>query len=174
MKAASDAQERVILGRVSGLHGVQGWLKIFSFTRSRENIFTYTPWLIKQPTGVWQKQEVTAWRAQGKGLVAKFAEVDDREIARTFVGRDIAVSREQLPALAEGEYYWCDLMGLEVINQAREVLGTVVEIRETGANDVLVVKGQERYLIPLLEGSVVKQVEWEQGRMLVDWDGEYI
>ncbi len=93
-------------------------------------------------------------------------------MARPLIGLDIAVAREQLPVLADDEYYWCDLMGLEVINQAREVLGTVVEIKETGANDVLVVMGQQRYLIPLLKGSVVKKVE--QGRMLVDWDGEYI
>ena len=95
-------------------------------------------------------------------------------MARTHVGLDISIPKDDLPELAEDEYYWCDLIGLEVINQADQVLGKVVEIRGTGANDVLVVQGEEQYLIPLLKGSVVRQVDQEQGRMLVDWDGEYI
>jgi 16S rRNA processing protein RimM len=174
VKPDSDEHKRVILGRISGLYGISGWLKIFSYSRPRENIFSYDPWLIKQPTGTWLEQKVSAWKPHSKGLIAQFDGVNDRDGAQAFVGLDIAVSREQLPALAEDEFYWCDLMGLEVVNQAQDVLGTIVEIRETGANDVLVVLGQERYLIPLLKGSVIKQVDQEQGRMLVDWDGEYI
>ena len=174
MKPDSDEYKRVILGRVSGPYGISGWLKIFSYSRPRENIFSYNPWLIQQPAGAWLAQKVSAWKPHGKGVIAQFDGVNGRDMAQTFVGLDIAVSREQLPALEEDEYYWCDLMGLEVVNQAGDVLGTVVEIRETGANDVLVVLGQERYLIPLLKGSVVLQVDQEQGRMLVDWDGEYI
>lgn len=174
MKPDSDEQKRVILGRVSGLYGISGWLKIFSYSRPRENIFSYNPWLIQQSAGAWLTQKVSAWKPHGKGVIAQFDGVNDRDSAQRFVGQDIAVSREQLPALEDDEYYWCDLVGLEVVNQAGDVLGTIVEVQETGANDVLVVSGQERYLIPLLKGSVVKQVDRAQGRMLVDWDGEYI
>jgi 16S rRNA processing protein RimM len=174
VKADNDEDKRIILGRISGLHGVNGWLKIFSYSRPRENIFSYTSWLIKQVNGSWTMQKVSEWKPQSKGLIAHFDGVDDRDAAQAFVGLEISVSREQLPELAEDEYYWCDLIGLEVVNQAEDILGTVVEIQETGANDVLVVKGDERYLIPLLKGSVIKQVDEEQGQMRVDWDGEYI
>ncbi len=174
MNPDCDDQGRVILGRVGGLYGVSGWLKIISYSRPRDNIFSYNPWLIKQPAGTWLTKKVTGWKPQGKGLIARFDGVKDRNAAQAFVGLDICVPRERLPALEEGEYYWCDLMGLEVVNQVGDVLGKVIEIRETGANDVLVVMGQARYLIPLLKGSVVKQVDLQQRRMQVDWDGEYI
>lgn len=174
MKPDNDEQKQVILGRISGLHGVSGWLKILSYSRPRENIFSYKPWLIRQPCGTCLKQLVNAWKPHSKGLIARFDGVDDRDKAQAFVGLEIAVAREQLPALAAGEYYWRDLLGMEVVNQARNVLGIVVEIRETGANDVLVVEGQDRYLIPLLKGSVVLKVDQQQGQMLVNWDGEYI
>ena len=174
MTSEYDEQKRVILGRISGLHGVNGWLKIYSYSRPKENIFSYNPWQIKNAANDWVSQKVSNWRMQGKGLIAQFDEINSRDLAQVFVGSEIAVLREELPDLAENEYYWRDLIGLEVVNQSEDSLGTVVEIKETGANDVLVVKGQTKYLIPLLSGSVVKKVDQEQGRLLVDWDGEYI
>ncbi len=174
MKAASDGQNRVVLGRITGLYGVHGWLKIFSYSRPRENIFSYNPWLIGQSQDVSLTQQVIEWKVQGKGLIAQLEGINDRNMAQTYVGLDIAVPRDALPALAKDEYYWCDLIGLKVVNQNQDVLGTVIEIMETGANDVVVVVGEEKYLIPLLKGSVIKKVDHEQGQMLVDWDGEYI
>ena len=174
MKAASDGQNRVVLGRITGLYGVHGWLKIFSYSRPRENIFSYNPWLIGQSQDVSLTQQVIEWKVQGKGLIAQLDGINDRNMAQTYVGLDIAVPRDALPALAKDEYYWCDLIGLKVVNQNQDVLGTVIEIMETGANDVVVVEGEEKYLIPLLKGSVIKKVDHEQGQMLVDWDGEYI
>ena len=174
MKAASDGQNRVVLGRITGLYGVRGWLKIFSYSRPRENIFSYNPWLIEQSQDVSLTQQVIAWKVQGKGLIAQLDGINDRNMAQTYVGLDIAVPRDALPALAKDEYYWCDLIGLKVVNQNQDVLGTVIEIMETGANDVVMVEGEEKYLIPLLKGSVIKKVDHEQGQMLVDWDGEYI
>ncbi len=174
MKPESDGNKRVILGRINGLYGVKGWLKIFSYSRPRENIFSYSPWLIEQSSGICLPHLVSDWKAQGKGLIALLEKVNDRDAAQSFVGLDISVFRDQLPELADEEYYWCDLMGLEVINQAEDILGTVVEIKETGANDVLVVMGEKQYLIPLLKGSVVKHVDQQKRQMLVDWDGEYI
>lgn len=174
MKAASDGQNRVVLGRITGLHGVRGWLKIFSYSRPRENIFSYNPWLIEQSKDVSLTQQVIAWKVQGKALIAQLDGISDRNMAQTYVGLDITVPRDALPALAKDEYYWCDLIGLQVVNQNQDVLGTVIEIMETGANDVVLVEGEEKYLIPLLKGSVIKKVDHEQGQMLVDWDGEYI
>ena len=174
MKAASDGQNRVVLGRITGLYGIHGWLKIFSYSRPRENIFSYNPWLIGQSQDVSLTRQVNAWKVQGKGLIAQLEGINDRNMAQTYVGLDIAVPRDALPALAKDEYYWCDLIGLKVVNQNQDVLGTVIEIMETGANDVVLVEGEEKYLIPLLKDSVIKKVDHEQGQMLVDWDGEYI
>jgi 16S rRNA processing protein RimM len=174
VKADNDEQEHIILGRISGLYGVNGWLKIYSYSRPRENIFSYTPWSIKQAKGSCSTLKVSEWKPHSKGLVAHLDGVDDRDSAQSYVGLEISVSRDQLPELADDEYYWCDLVGLEVINLAEEILGTVVEVQETGANDVLIVKGEAKYLIPLLKDSVIKQVDKERGQMRVDWDGEYI
>ena len=174
MTSKYDEQKRVTLGRISGLHGVSGWLKIYSYSRPKENIFSYNPWQLQNAANGWVSHRVSNWKVQGKGLLAQFEEIDNRDLSQSFIGSEIAVLREDLPNLNEDEYYWCDLIGLEVVNQAEDLLGTIVEIKETGANDVLVVKGQTKYLIPLLSGSVVKKVDREQGRMLVDWDGEYI
>lgn len=91
------------------------------------------------------------------------------------MGVDIAIYRDQLPPLPDGEFYWCDLIGLDVINRAGVALGKVIEIQETGANDVLVVQqGQQSILIPFVIGAVVQEVDMEQGHMQVDWDPEYL
>ncbi len=91
------------------------------------------------------------------------------------MGVDIAIYRDQLPPLPDGEFYWCDLIGLDVINRAGVALGKVIEVQETGANDVLVVQqGQQNILIPFVIGAVVQEVDMEQGHMQVDWDPEYL
>ncbi|NKB36766.1 MAG: ribosome maturation factor RimM [Gammaproteobacteria bacterium] len=174
MKLAGFEDKMVILGRINGLYGVRGWLKIYSYSRPKENIFAYSPWQIKFASKDWRECRVKAWKTQGKGLIAEFEGVTDREIASQYLGLELAVTRSAMPALADDEYYWCDLIGLEVLNQNNLVLGKITEIKETGANDVLVVEGQTRYLVPVLKGSVIKAVDLNEGKMLVDWDGEYI
>lgn len=169
----SDDSSYVIMGRVNGLFGVRGWLKIYSYTRPKENIFSYKALMFEQ-AGDWKPVQTLEWKKQGKGLVALFEGIDDRTAAQAFMDVNIGVARKSLPPLPENEYYWCDLIGLEVINQENTALGEVVGVQETGANDVLNVQGKKKYLIPLLKGSVVKKVDLERGQMLVDWTGEYI
>ena len=102
----------------------------------------------------------------------------DRDSATALVGREIAVTRQQLPALDEGDYYWRDLLGLQVINLDDVTLGTVANLMETGANDVLVVEShsdgerQER-LIPYIREQVIRHVDLEQGVIRVDWDPDF-
>ena len=160
--------EYLVVGRVAGVYGLQGWVKIMSYTRPRESIFNYTTWYIRQDKH-WIGMCLQTGRQQGKGLVACLQGVDDRESARTLINADIAIMRKQLPELPDDEYYWCDLIGLSVKNQVGISLGKVVEIYETGANDVLVIKGEERILIPLLMGNHVLGVDLELGQILVDW-----
>jgi 16S rRNA processing protein RimM len=161
---------KLLLGRISGIYGVKGWIKVFSYTRPAENILNYPSWYLKH------RDEETLYkvregRPQGKGLVASLEGIEDRDIARLLVGADIYIERDQLPSLPEGEYYWTDLLGLQVINRQGQSLGEVVEILETGANDVLVVKGESRELIPWVWGTYLLDVDLEAGRITVDWQG---
>jgi len=168
-----DGHHQIIIGRCCGIHGVHGWLKIFSYSRPREQIFSYNPWLIKLGSE-WLNYKVVKSDAKSKNLIARLDGIENREQARKLVGSDIAILREQLPKLSVGEYYLCDLISLQVVDLAGNCLGSVVDIQETGANDVLVVQGEEELLIPLLVDRVVKRVDKQLGQILVDWDPEYI
>ncbi len=167
-----QAQDRIILGKIVGLYGVRGWVKVYSHTNPRENIFSYGPWLVKL-RGQWQRMEVVDHRPQGKGLIARLEGYDDREQARTLLGSEVAVLRSQMPAAAEGEYYWADLVGLEVVTEEGARLGRVDHLIATGANDVLVVEGERQRLIPFVQGRYVTAVDLEEGEIRVDWDPDF-
>jgi len=163
----------VTLGRISGLHGVQGWVKIHSETRPRENILKYAPWYLRREGG-WEAWQPLKGRTQGKTLVARLAGCNDREQARQLMGATIAVRRSQLGSAGGGEeYYWTDLEGLRVVTESGVELGRVDHLIETGSNDVLVVKGDRERLIPWLPEQVVRSVDLEGGLLTVDWDPEF-
>jgi 16S rRNA processing protein RimM len=164
--------DQVIVGKIVGLYGIHGWVKVFSHTDPKENIFSYAPWLV-QAEGQWRPVKVLSGRTQGKGLVAQLEGCGDREQARLFIGAEIAVLRNQLPKPAAGEYYWADLMGLEVVTLDGQVLGKVEHLFDTGANDVLVVKGERERLIPFVRGQYVHEIDLDGGTMRVDWDPEF-
>ena len=169
----SDPNHYVILGQVVGVFGVKGWVKIRSDTEPRANILQYTPWYLKQNDS-WVSRRVAASQQQCKGLIVQFEGITDRDVAAQLVGCDIAVPRAQLPAPAQGEYYWTDLIGLQVRNKQGEVLGKVTNLLETGANDVLVVQdGELEHLIPYVTGYYVLKVDPEAGFIEVDWKREY-
>ncbi len=160
------------MGRVSGLFGVSGWIKVFSHTEPREGILDYSPWYLKQQ-GVWQAHEIEAGHRQGRGVVAQLRGYDDRDQVAELIGCDIAVQREQLPELQENEYYWSDLQGLQVVNLEGVELGKVSHLFETGANDVVVVKGDRERLIPYTWGQAIRRVDLAAGLMVVDWDADF-
>ena len=166
-----ETESRITVGRFGGVHGVKGWIKINSYTRPKENIFSYTPWIVKKDSN-WQEEKVEETQQRGERLLVKLIGIDTPEQAREFINSDIAISRGQLPALKENEYYWFDLIGLEVFNQDEVRLGEIKEILETGANDVLVIKDKRKYLIPLLIGIYVMRVDLEAGKVSVDWQVE--
>ena len=163
----------ILLGRISGVYGIKGWVRIFSDTRPPAGIFSYSPWLIGRD-GDWQPHEVEASRASEKKLFCHLAGVDSREQALALVGMDIAIRRSQLPLTEAGEIYWADLQGLTVINRDGTELGTVDYLIETGANDVLVVKGRDReHLIPYIRGQTVLDVDAAAKILRVDWDEDF-
>jgi len=169
---AAQQQDRITLGKIVGLHGVSGWVKVFSHTDPKENIFTYQPWLVKFK-GQWREMVVSAHRTQGKGLVAKIESVNEREAARELIGSEVAILRTQMPKASKGEYYWADLVGLEVVTTEGVVLGRVDHLIATGANDVLVVKGDRQRLVPFVTGMYVIEVDLDAGVIQVDWDPEF-
>ena len=158
----------VVVGRISGVFGIHGWLKVYSYTSPRENIFNYTAWQLSDNSD-WRGFEVLAHRRHGGGLIASLDGICDRDKAIEWVESDIAVDRAELPRSAAGEYYWTDLIGLEVINQQGVVLGKVVRLLDTGAHDVVVIDGLRERLIPYVKGRYIVDVDLERGRLLVDW-----
>ncbi len=162
----------LVVGRVVGLFGVHGWVKVLSHTDPREEIVRYHPWFLRRETQ-WQPIKVVDGHRHGKGVIARLAGVEDRDAARELVGVDIAIRRDQLPPLDPGEYYWADLEGLRVVTVDGVELGTVDHLLETGANDVLVVRNDRERLIPYIRGDVVVEVDREAGVMRVDWDPDF-
>jgi 16S rRNA processing protein RimM len=165
-------QEMVVLGRVSGLFGVRGWIKVYSYTDPRKGILDYSPWYIGR-AGEWEQHGLRAGHPQGKAIVVNLQDFDNRDQASQLLGCDIAVRREQLPKLPAGEYYWADLEGLRVENLNGEELGRISHLFETGANDVIVVQGDREHLIPYIWGSTVRKVDLTEGLMVVDWDQDF-
>jgi 16S rRNA processing protein RimM len=169
----SGSEKFVLLGKVVGVHGVRGELKLESYTEPRTQIFHYRPWRMRSAAGE-TVIEGGRGRAQGKGIVAELTGVTDRDAAMALVGTEIWVARSALPKAKPGEYYWCDLEGVEVVTLEGRSLGTVSHLVATGANDVLVVKDAERErLIPFLPGQFVTEVDLEAGRITVDWDPDF-
>jgi 16S rRNA processing protein RimM len=165
-------QQHIHVGRISGLFGVKGWVKIFSFTDIRENILNYSPWLLKKDSET-RSVDVIDGKLQGKAVVARLDGVDDRDQAASFMGWDIFITPDQLPKSAEGEYYWSDLIGLNVETSLGVHLGTVDSLLETGANDVLIIKGERERVIPFLQGQTIININLDAGRMVVDWDPDF-
>lgn len=172
ISAEGDGHRFVTLGRISGAHGIQGWVRVHSDTSPRENIVSYSPWYLEHG-GRRERRKVNAGRRQGKGVVAKLAGCNDRDGAEALIGAAILVSRTQLPETAPGEYYWADLIGLRVETLDGVGLGRIERLFETGANDVIVVQGDRERLVPYIWEQVVREVDLEAGRMRIDWDPEF-
>lgn len=161
----------VIMGRIVAPYGIYGWLKIQPDTEMLDGLLDYPDWWLGRE-GQWQKYEVETARVHSNTLLVKLKGVTDRDAAFALKGRQVAVPREQLPEPEENAYYWSDLIGLQVKNLQDIDLGKVAELFETGANDVMVVKGERERLLPFI-AQVVLDVNLDAGTMLVDWDAEF-
>jgi len=165
-----DARKVVQIGHVSGVHGIKGWVKIYSLTDPREAIFEYQPWLLGE-----SREEVciAQGKKHGKHLVALLENLNDRDQAENLVNRPIAVYRDQFPELPDDEFYWTDLLGLSVRLGNGSELGTIEKMLATGAHDVMVVRGERERLIPFVREQYVKSVNLDDGIVVVDWDPDF-
>ena len=172
VKSDVSEDELLVMGRIASPFGVKGWLRINAFTALPDNLLEYSPWYLKLKGG-WQAVEPLAGRPHGKGIVVQLKDCDDRDAAAALTGTDIGVYRSQLPPADTDEYYWSDLIGLQVITGEDRLLGVVDHLFETGANDVMVVKGEKEYLVPYITEQVVESVDLESRTIRVDWDPDY-
>jgi 16S rRNA processing protein RimM len=169
MSARTD-QSRIVVGRIAGVYGLKGWVKVVSETAPREGILDYSPWLIGPDA---TPRKLSERKLHGKGMIVRLDGCDDRDAAARLVGQEIAVTREQLPPARSDEFYWFDLEGLAVITIDGIELGRVSHLFSTGVNDVLVVQGERERLLPFDWGDVVKNVDVERGLIEVAWDPEF-
>lgn len=172
----------ITVGKIGAPYGVRGWVKVQSFTESVENLLEYDPWYISSRSSqpktssdsvTWIEAPLLEAKIHSKGIIAQFEGCDDRDAALKMGGTEIAIQRNQLPEPGEGEYYWVDLEGLEVKTLDGVSLGMVDHMEATGANDVLVVKGERERLIPYVMDHIVHEVNLDGGFIRVDWDPDF-
>jgi 16S rRNA processing protein RimM len=165
------------MGRVTAPYGVQGWIKVRAYTAQPDGLLAYPAWWLTSSADRWREFAVREARVHGATLVARLDGLDQREEAARWRGADVGVPKSLLPALAAGEVYWADLVGLAVINRSGVVLGRVTAVLETGAHPVLRVAPEggtaagER-LIPLVP-ACVDALDVAGDRIVVDWQPEY-
>ncbi|CUX96055.1 Ribosome maturation factor RimM [Candidatus Gullanella endobia] len=169
----------VVLGKLGSTYGIHGWLRVFSYTEEAESIFHYQPWFIKR-VNEWQMISLESWKRHNRNLIIKIMDIEDRELAMFLTNNEIFIDSSQLLNLENGEYYWKDLIGCRVFTTLGYHLGTVINLIETGSNDVLVVKanlkdafGIKERLVPFLNGQVIKNVDLATRIIKVEWNPRF-
>jgi 16S rRNA processing protein RimM len=197
MQQDTETADKIVLGRITGVYGVKGWVKVFSYTEPMEAIVDYSPWYLRparssasRNSAPWTAVKLKAGKRHAKTVIAKLEHCNDRDEAQAYIGSEIGIEPDQLEPLSDkDEYYWRDLIGLRVINQQGIELGVVTKILETGANDVLVVTEQvaaqsetdataentasKEHLVPWTMQQAIIAVDLQQGIIEVDWDVDF-
>jgi len=175
----------VEMGVLRGAYGLQGWSHVQPHSGDAQVLRGARQWWLFGPRREGAAEldpavavgpvQVTAVRSQGAGLVAKWQGCEVPEAAQRMKGWRIAVARSSFPRLPKGEYYWVDLVGLQVVNRGEVVLGTVQGLRSNGAHDLLEVAraGQpEPTLIPMV-AAYLDEIDLPQRRIRVDWEADW-
>ncbi|WP_133501278.1 ribosome maturation factor RimM [Cognatilysobacter terrigena] len=172
--STNNPGRRILVGRVVGAFGVRGEVKLESWTEPRSALFGYRPWILRDARGVERELMGVRGRIVGKSLAAEIPGVEDRDAAEAMRGTEVYVPRSALPKAAEGEFYWADLEGLEVVNVEGQAMGRVSHLFSTGANDVLVTRdGDREWMIPFVRPQFVTAIDLDAGRITVDWDPDF-
>ena len=174
----SQSSDYILLGSISGIHGVKGWLKIFSHTSPRIKITEYNQWFLRKKDEDWKPIKVLDGKVQGKNIIALLDGVTDRNQVESLIGSKIAIESNQLEKLLDGEYYWKDLIGLSVLTEKGDELGKIDWLFNSGSNDVIVVKDKssgevKERMLPFLRDDVVLSIDMEKSEMIVNWDPDF-
>ena len=158
------------MGRIAAPYGLKGWVRIEPYSADPGNLRSHPAWWVGR-NGDWREVKVVESTLQhGASLVARFEGCVERDAALALKGCEVALAREALPRTAANEYYWADLVGLQVVNYRDEQLGVVAEMFENGAHPVVrIVAGKNERLLPFVE-QVVRQVDLARGRIRVEWE----
>ena len=166
---SSNDSEKIVIGRIGKSFGVKGWSHVHAFSEPESGILQHKSWFIRQ-SNTWQQLTVDDIRPHQPGYIVKIHSINSPEEAKLLTNLKIFINKNDLPALEDDEYYRHELVGMTVINQNNDTLGIVKEIMETGANDVLVIEGKHRELIPYID-HVVTRIDQKQQIIHVDWEG---
>nr|WP_314227807.1 ribosome maturation factor RimM [uncultured Kingella sp.] len=168
----SHTQNWVAMGYIKGAFGIKGWIKVQSDTEYTDSLLDYPQWrLSKGEEHI--LAEVESGKIAGDELQVKLAHINDRDAAALLRGYTIEVSRSQFEPTEDGEYYWADLVGMVVKNRDGISLGEVVNLMETGAHDILIVRGEYgEKLIPFVE-QFIDNVDNENRQITCDWGLDY-
>ena len=159
------------MGRIVAPYAVKGWVRIQPFTEYLDSLLDYGAWWLGRP-GAWREIRVVDGKVHGQYLLAELEGVSDRDAAEALQGMDVAVNRDEFPEIESDEYYWDDLIGLDVVNAEGMSLGQVTGLLETGVHDVLKVLGERERLIPFV-ATYVREVDTKGRRILVDWGADW-
>jgi len=160
------ANTPVLLGKVAGTHGIRGQVRVVPYSGEETTIISLSSILLQGPDGTLESFEVANAVAHGKKVLLALRNFESINQVLHLVGRELYARRNQLPPLPPDEYYWCDLLGLEVATVDGMTLGTLADIIATGSNDVYVVRGEREYLIPALD-DVIVAIDLDAGTMTV-------
>ena len=164
----------VVLGRLADPYGIQGWLWLYPFGDDPLAWAEMPVWWLAREGEPWRECRLKRLKAHGNGVVVLLDGVADRTVAESMKGILVGAPRDALPKTEKNEFYWTDLIGLEVVNTTDEQLGKVVGLIETGANDVLRVMDDDsvEHLLPFVS-AVVLAVDKEAGRIRVEWGSDW-
>ena len=166
------SDEYLLIGKISGVHGIRGNVKVISYADSPDIFDTDLPFLVLDAGGNSHRYTIDWVKPHQRGLLVSFHDVQDRDGAEALIQAGIYIKKSDLPSLEEGAYYWFEMIGLSVFDTDGECLGRIESVMPTGSNDVYVVKDEahgpsHEILIPAL-ASVVREVDLEGGKMVVD------
>jgi len=158
--------EKILIAKIQAHQGLNGWLKIYSYSESIEKFSKYKYFFVLNNKKYIRLDVEDS--LINKSIKIKFKNFNSREDSNDYIGKDIYISEDQLDKLKENQFYWNDLIGLNVYLDNEEKIGVVTDMIETGSNDVLVIKGDNEILIPYIFGESVKNVIIEENKIIID------
>lgn len=168
----------VLVGHVSGAYGIKGWVRIRRYSADADALLHAKTWWLDRPEV--RDVDVMQAKVHGDEVVAQLMGVADRDAAEALKGATVQVRRSHFPPLSDDEFYWVDLIGLDVVNMAGERLGRVHDMMDNGAHPILRVQGESagpeakprEWLIPFVE-HYVKTVDRAGKTITVDWELDF-